>query len=45
VVSAQIFRWMLDGRTGFVNRVLQVVHLQDPVYWLADTRTALPPAG
>jgi multiple sugar transport system permease protein len=45
VVSAQIFRWMLDGRTGFVNWVLQTVHLQDPnapVYWLADTGTALP---
>ncbi len=45
VVSAQVFRWMLDGRTGFVNWVLQAVHLQDPnspVYWLADTRTALP---
>ena len=45
VVSAQVFRWMLDGRTGFVNWVLQSLHLQDshaPVYWLADTRTALP---
>ena len=45
VVSAQVFRWMLDGRTGFINWVLQTVHLQDPnvpVYWLADTDTALP---
>jgi multiple sugar transport system permease protein len=45
VVSAQVFRWMLDGRTGFVNWVLQLVGLQDastPLYWLADTDTALP---
>jgi multiple sugar transport system permease protein len=45
VVSAEVFRWMLDGRTGFVNWLLQAVHLQDPdnpVYWLADTYTALP---
>jgi multiple sugar transport system permease protein len=45
VVSAEVFRWMLDGRTGFVNWLLQSLHLQDsqhPVYWLADTSTALP---
>jgi multiple sugar transport system permease protein len=45
VVSAQVFRWMLDGRTGFVNWLFQTLHLQDPanpVYWLADTTTALP---
>jgi multiple sugar transport system permease protein len=45
VVSAEVFRWMLDGRSGFVNWLLQTVHLQDrdnPVYWLADTHTALP---
>ncbi len=45
IVSAQVFRWMLDGRTGFVNWFLQTVHLQDPnspAYWLADTSTALP---
>ena len=45
VVSAQVFRWMLDGRTGFVNWLLQSVHLQSPdrpVYWLAETGTALP---
>jgi multiple sugar transport system permease protein len=45
VVSAQVFRWMLDGRTGFVNWLLQTLHAQDPnnpVYWLADTHTALP---
>ncbi|OLB79701.1 MAG: hypothetical protein AUI14_09315 [Actinobacteria bacterium 13_2_20CM_2_71_6] len=44
VVSAQVFRWMLDGRTGFVNWLLQTVHLQRPdaaVYWLDDTHTAL----
>jgi len=45
VVSAQVFRWMLDGRTGFINWVLQSLGLQnpnEPVYWLADTDTALP---
>lgn len=45
VVSAEVFRWMLDGRTGFANWLLQSLHLQDPrhpVYWLADTSTALP---
>jgi multiple sugar transport system permease protein len=45
VVSAEVFRWMLDGRTGFVNWFLQSVHLQShdhPVYWLADPHTALP---
>ena len=45
VVSAEVFRWMLDGRTGFVNWLLQSLQLQDPahpVYWLADTHTALP---
>jgi len=41
VVSAQVFKWLLDGR-GMVNSVLQSLHLQDqPQYWLADTRLAL----
>lgn len=41
VVSAQVFKWMLDGR-GLVNWVLQSLQLQSgPVYWLSDTRYAL----
>jgi multiple sugar transport system permease protein len=42
VVSAQVFRWMLDGR-GLVNWVLQQLHLQtDPTFWLSDLKLALP---
>jgi multiple sugar transport system permease protein len=41
VVSAQVFKWLLDGR-GMVNSVLHTLHLQDqPQYWLSDTRLAL----
>jgi multiple sugar transport system permease protein len=41
VVSAQVFKWLLDGR-GLVNWVLQSLHLQSgQVYWLADTRYSL----
>jgi multiple sugar transport system permease protein len=42
VVSAQVFKWMLDGR-GLVNWVLSSLHLQSgPVYWLSDTSYSLP---
>jgi multiple sugar transport system permease protein len=41
VVSAQVFKWLLDGR-GMVNSVLHTLHLQhDPQYWLSDTKYAL----
>src|ERR671936_440610 len=41
VVSAQVFKWLLDGR-GMVNSVLHTLHLQsDPHYWLSDTKYAL----
>ena len=41
VVTAQVFKWLLDGR-GMVNSVLHTLHLQDqPQYWLSDTRLAL----
>ncbi|MCT9929285.1 sugar ABC transporter permease [Planotetraspora sp. A-T 1434] len=43
VVSAEVFRWLLDGRTGFVNWVFSLLGLQhEPVYWLADRTWALP---
>ena len=42
VVSAEVFRWLLDGR-GLVNTLLHDLHLQSsPTYWLSDLRLALP---
>ncbi len=42
VVSAQVFRWMLDGR-GLVNWALQGLGLSsDPTFWLSDLTLALP---
>jgi multiple sugar transport system permease protein len=42
VVSAQVFKWMLDGR-GVLNWALHGLHLQgQPVYWLSDIHHALP---
>jgi multiple sugar transport system permease protein len=38
VVTAEVFRWLLDGRTGFVNWLFG---LHD-VYWLVDRHLALP---
>jgi multiple sugar transport system permease protein len=38
VVSAELFRWLLDGRSGFVNWALGT----RDVFWLADTSLALP---
>jgi multiple sugar transport system permease protein len=41
VVSAQVFKWLLDGR-GAVNWALRSLHLESSTqYWLSDTRTAL----
>ncbi|MFC0438158.1 carbohydrate ABC transporter permease [Kutzneria buriramensis] len=43
VVSAQVFRWLLDGRSGLVNWVLGGLGLESsPTYWLSDTGLALP---
>jgi multiple sugar transport system permease protein len=43
VVTAEIWRWLLDGRSGFVDWILSVTHLHGgPVYWLADPGLALP---
>jgi multiple sugar transport system permease protein len=42
VVSANIWRWMLDGSFGPVNYLLRSVGLlQDPVFWLTEPSTAL----
>jgi multiple sugar transport system permease protein len=42
VVSAQVWKWLLDGR-GLINWALDGVGLQSqPDYWLSDTRLALP---
>lgn len=42
VVSANIWRWMLDGGYGVVNFLLQSVGiLQDPQFWLTEPDTAL----
>lgn len=38
VVSAELFRWLLDGRSGYVNRFFGF----SDVYWLADPDLALP---
>ncbi|HKN53398.1 MAG TPA: sugar ABC transporter permease [Amycolatopsis sp.] len=43
VVSAQVFRWLLDGRSGLADWLLHSAGLQDsPAYWLSDPRYALP---
>ena len=43
VITAQVYRWLLDGRTGFVNWLLSLFGLQhEPVYWLTDVDLALP---
>jgi multiple sugar transport system permease protein len=43
VVTAQVFRWLLDGQSGLVNSALSALHLQSqPVYWLSDPSLALP---
>ena len=42
VVSANIWRWMLDGSYGAVNYLLQSLGiLQNPQFWLTEPRTAL----
>ena len=42
VVSANIWRWMLDGSFGPVNYLLRSLGiLQDPVFWLTEPSTAL----
>lgn len=42
VVSANIWRWMLDGSYGVVNLLLQGVGiLQKPEFWLTEPKTAL----
>ncbi|SFN62297.1 carbohydrate ABC transporter permease [Mycetocola miduiensis] len=42
VVSANIWRWILDGSYGLVNYVLMSVGiLSEPVFWLGRTETAL----
>src|ERR687894_3275848 len=42
VVSANIWRWMLDGSFGPVKYLLRSVGLlQDPVFWLTEPSTAL----
>lgn len=43
IVAAELFRWLLDGRSGFVNWLLESVGLiGEPAYWLADTALVLP---
>jgi multiple sugar transport system permease protein len=42
VVSANVWRWMLDGEYGVLNFVLEKVGLIDgPTFWLTDPATAL----
>lgn len=41
VITAQVYRWLLDGRTGFVNWLLGAFQ-SEPVYWLTDIDLALP---
>ncbi len=43
VVSAQMWKWMLDDTFGVVNDFLQKIHLQSPPgqAWLSDPSTAL----
>jgi multiple sugar transport system permease protein len=42
VVSASIFRWMLDGDLGVINHLLMSVGLLDgPRHWLTDPSTAI----
>jgi multiple sugar transport system permease protein len=42
VVSANIWRWVLDGSFGPVNYLLRSLGiLQDPVFWLTEPSTAL----
>jgi multiple sugar transport system permease protein len=42
VVSAQVFKWLLDGR-GVINWILEGLHLEsEPQYWLSETKLALP---
>ena len=40
VITAQVYRWLLDGHTGFVNWILGVQ--SEPIYWLTDPGLALP---
>ncbi|WP_218113319.1 carbohydrate ABC transporter permease [Atribacter laminatus] len=38
VVVGMIWRWILDGQWGILNRLLQQIHIIDkPILWLADT--------
>jgi multiple sugar transport system permease protein len=42
VVAGAIFRWLLDGRAGVINWVLNSVGVvEGPVYWLTEPNTAL----
>lgn len=42
VVSANVWRWMLDGSYGLLNAGLQAVGLQDKgVFWLGNSSTAI----
>lgn len=42
VVSANVWRWMLDGSYGLLNAALQTVGLlNEDVFWLGNSRTAI----
>lgn len=42
VVSAAVFRWLLDAETGVINYVLQSLGLiKENIQWLADARYSL----
>lgn len=42
VVTGAVFRWLLDGRSGVINWVLDSLGLiNGPVYWLTQPDTAL----
>ena len=43
VMTATVWRWMLDGYYGVMNVILMDLHLiKDPINWLGDPSTAFP---